>query len=205
MPTSIVDFFPADADLPFREINTGAVFTLQVRVRPHAAGRAVELTPVPDQSKGLFFDRLTARAGALEINRVKLGAQALTPRPPLVITPDDRRNRVDDLLPDLVGAFPAGNPPYDGTVVAKQLSGAAGADAVWTIKIHSRSVPQRNLAIRWGFILSSRLGFLFQMGDVYGVWFIYQRTDAAASDFDGLVDDFRRNFLQPGDGVPPSP
>jgi hypothetical protein len=198
MPISPVDFFPADASLRFHEINTGVSFTLQLRSRPQGAGRAIELTPQPDQDKGLFFDRMTATASSLAINRVKLGPQLLKldtpPATPLVITMDDKPNHVADLLPKIKGSFPAGNPPYDGTVVAKEVK-AVASDTVWAIKIHSRSTPQNAVAIRWGFILSRAHGFAFQMGDLYGFWYFYKRTDLPAA-LNSFIEDFQHNFLK---------
>ena len=186
-----VDFFRKDANIAFKELNTLAAFTLQVRVSPQQGERrSISLTPQPDQDMGLFFDRMTATSTTLEINRVKLSKQLLKLDIPLVITMDDKPNRVANLFPNMKGGFPAGNPPYDGTVVEKKI---VASNSAWAVKIFSRSVPQRNFAVRWGFILSREHGFAFQMGDIYGAWYIYQRADLPAS-FKPIIENFQRGF-----------
>lgn len=181
------DFIPNEAQWPFREFNSGDQIPIALKSRTEPAGRRIELTGPPDHVFRAFFDRMTVTAVGLELNRLRLQTNPASPlqildiRPPLVITTDDKPNRVANLFPGLTGAFPNSNPPYDGSVTLKKienvtLPGSQERDAIWKIRLDSRS-PEKSEVFRPRFLFSQKQGLIFYTGDVYGLFFEYVRTD----------------------------
>jgi hypothetical protein len=194
------DFFPNEAHWPFREISAGVALTLNLRSHVEAQGRAIEFTASPDQVFKAFFDRMTITAAGLELNRIRLGTQVVSIRPPLIVTTGDEPNQVADLLPGVTFSVGMNTAPYDGTVTEKKMmnippKGSFGGDTVWGIKIVSRSAATRGILMRPGFLLSRSNGLVLYMGDFYGVWFIYKRTDLGQSPLTDFVEQWEHHFL----------
>jgi hypothetical protein len=196
------DFFPNDANWPFREAATGAVLTLNLRSHTEPQGRVAEFSASPDQAFRAFFDRMTITAGSLELNRIRLGAQTVDIRPPLAVTTDNAPNHVANLLPGVTFSVGLNTAPYDGTVTDKAMQpilpqAPFPGDTMWGIKIFSRSVATQGILMRIGILLSRSHGLVMHVGDFYGGWFIYQRTDLAPSPLTAFIDQWQHHFLNP--------
>lgn len=180
MPSLFDTYFPDHAVWAFREANTNAEIPLRLRTHTEGGRRQIELDAVSGQMFGTFFDRLTITDAGLELNRVRVGAQVLDIRPPLVMTTGAQKDHVANLFPGLVGTFPMASPPYDGTVVAKGFIDIAEtptspADRRWVVRIASRGkegtrVLEASFEFGWG-------GLISYFGQLFGVFFKYDRTD----------------------------
>lgn len=194
------DFFPNDAKWPFREAATGAVLNLNLRSHAEPQGRVAEFSASPDQTFRAFFDRMTITAASLELNRIRLGAQVVDIRPPLAVTTDNAPNHVANLLPGVTFSVGLNTAPYDGTVTDKPQQpippqGSFAGDTTWGIKIFSRSVATEGILMRIGILLSRSQGLVTYLGDFYGDWFIYRRTDLAPSPLTAFIDEWQHHFL----------
>jgi hypothetical protein len=108
-------------------------------------------------------------------------SQTLDIRPPLVITTGDQRDHVADLFPKIEGILGTSTKPYDGTVIFKHVQeipkpGSPKPDLLWSVGIESRG-QDRAKVFRALFQFTRSAGLIEYTGDVYGVFFVYRRTD----------------------------
>ena len=170
-------FFPNHATWPFIERNSNAKLDIELSSQIDAGQRRLQLNPRPDIAFDAFFDRMTVTSAGLELNRVRLRSQTLDIRPPLVITTGDAVDRVENLFPGLVGTFPP-VPPYDGTVTktVKTIAMPQPPDLEWEWQIISRG-RDRQHAYEATYRFRRSAGLVSYIGQVYGVFFVFQRTD----------------------------
>jgi hypothetical protein len=181
MPFQPSEFFPDHATWPFLEANTQTKLSIDVKSRASGAERFLDWTLPPESRSQAFFDRMTLSPAGLELNRVRMLSLTLDIRPPLVITAGDQHDHVADLFPNIKGSLGPTSKPYDGTVVFKHLKeilkpGSSQPDLLWSIGIESRG-QDRAKVFRALFQFLRSAGLIEYVGDVYGVFFVYRRTD----------------------------
>lgn len=191
---AIGDFIPQQADWPFHEANSGDYITVRVTSKTEGTTRRVQLALPENHFSTAFFDRMTISPAGLALDSLRMKESMLPPkpprtttlsiRPPLVVTMDDAPNRVANLFPGFTGTFPSSTPPYDGAVSFKEvrevtIPESQERDTVWTILITSRA-SNGSIVFRPRFFFSMKSGLIFYTGDLYGVFFVYTRTDVGA-------------------------
>ena len=182
MPLHLDDIFPDHAVWPFFDRCTNATPTLNLTSRIEAGRRVVELNGALDHHFRLFFDRMTITGAGLELNRVRFGSYTLDICPPLTITTGGQVDHVANLLPGMPACIGTSRAPYDGSVVSKKFKempnpGTAQADFVWEVRIVSRGAEGSQVFDAT--MEFSRSGLVSYKGQLYGVFFVYERTDLA--------------------------
>jgi hypothetical protein len=181
MPVSAGDFFPAEADWPFVEAALTNQLTLELRSHEEPAGRRIELNAPPSHNFTGFFDRMTVTPDGVELNRLHLQSQILNIDPPLLVRTDGKPTHVANLFPGLVGDFPNSMAPYDGSVARNEIKdvtvpGTHEQDVIWKFQLKSFSAERHNV-FEPNFLFSLKYGLVFYHGQVYGVFFFYERRD----------------------------
>lgn len=180
MALDLNKIFPDHANWPFIERGTGASLTLVLSSRPQPGRRHLDLNDPVAHPTEAFFDRMAITDAGLELNRIRLLHQTLDIRPPFTITTGEQLDHVPNLFPGLSGTFPMATPPYDGSVVSKRYSekpapGSPQPDFLWEVHIASRA--REGTKVLDATFQFTQSGLLSYVGEVYGVFFIYQRSD----------------------------
>src|SRR5262249_5483713 len=102
-------------------------------------------------------------------------------QPPLVINSSGQHDHVAELFPGIDGLLGPTIKPYDGTVVFRNVQeiptpGSATLDLLWSIGVESRG-RDRAIVFRALFQFLRSAGLVEYVGDVYGSFFVYRRTD----------------------------
>jgi len=174
------EFFADHTTWPFIEHSSLDRLAIELKSRP-GQERLLELSLPPAHRSRGFFDRMTVTPTSLALNRIRMNNQTLDIRPPLVITADDQPNHVPNLLPGIEGSLGPATKPYDGRVVFRNVTeiprpGSPTPDVLWSVGIESRG-QDKQIVFRALFQFLRSAGLIEYIGDVYGVFFVYRRTD----------------------------
>ena len=205
MAAIIRDFFEDTGEQwKYHEACSGLIPRFDVTMTQRGSATEVYLSDPAQNSLPFFITGFVATDDDLRITRVQMRNNNIQDvDPPLIVTQaPNERNHVDRLFThgDLLNEAP----PYDGTVVSKQLRevplpGLPGTELEWRIAIESRGSRHRGAVLWFDFELRTGLGITSFSGTLIGTSFKYLR-------FFGL-EPWSLPQTSPGEPapVPPSP
>lgn len=181
MAVDIRDFFEdTGEEWKYHEACSGLIPRFEVAMTQRGNTTEVSLSDPAQNSLPFFITGLVATKDDLRITRVQLRNNNVQDvDPPLIVTQvPNERNHVDRLFAN--GDLLNEAPPYDATVVSKQLRevrlpGIPGTELEWRIAIQSRGSRYRGEVLRFDFELRTGLGITDFFGSLIGTSFRYLR------------------------------
>ena len=169
------DFFPAadTAEWHFVETSSQQRPVFSFRAHDTEDGRAITLD-APDHRFTGFFDRMTATAQGLKLQRLHFTNQVVD-IPPWLLTLGPEQDRVENVLPSSFdGSFGTTiYHPYTGVTTRKTLT-----DTAWTIDVLISAAGGNVLEATLRF--AKGIGLCAYSGQFFGTFFFYERLDEPA-------------------------
>jgi hypothetical protein len=178
-PTAVAtanDFFPPEDTGQWAFVEKSSlqrpVFTFTAPVDRDGDGRRAVMLDAPGHRFSGFFDRMAISPDGLELRRLHFTNQVLD-IPPWLLTLGPEPDRVENVLPATFdGRFGLIRSPFTGLTTNKVVT-----DGCWTIDLEVSGNGGKVLEATLRFAAST--GLCAYRGQVYGVFFVYERLDEA--------------------------